>query len=56
MLSEIGRERQILYEITYMKDLKNKLVNITKKNKQPNQKMGRGPKQTFLQKRHPDDQ
>ena len=31
MLSEIGRERQILYEITYMKDLKNKLVNITKK-------------------------
>ena len=26
------------------------------KNKQPNQKMGRRPKQTFLQRRHTDDQ
>ena len=33
MLSEIDRERQILYDITYMWNLKkcNKLVNITKK-------------------------
>ena len=26
------------------------------KNKQPNQKMGRRPKETFLQRRHPDGQ
>ena len=31
MLNEIDRERQILHVITYMQDLKNKLVNITKK-------------------------
>ena len=27
-----------------------------KKSKQPSQKMGRRPKQTFLQRRHTDDQ
>ena len=27
-----------------------------KKNKRPNQKMGRTPKQAFLQRRHPDGQ
>ena len=30
-------------------------LNI-KKNKQPNQKMGRRPKRTFLQRRHTDGQ
>ena len=31
-------------------------LNIRKKNKQPNQKMDRRHKQTFLQSRHTDDQ
>ena len=30
-------------------------LNIRKKHKQPNQNMGRRPKQTFLQSRHTDD-
>ena len=32
-LSEIVRERQILYDITYMWNTKKKLVNIAKKKK-----------------------
>ena len=31
-------------------------LNNNKKIKQPNHKMGRRPKQTFLQRRHTDDQ
>ena len=31
-------------------------LNIRKKTKQPNQKMGRRPKQAFLQSRYTDDQ
>ena len=33
-----------------------KLVQLKLKNKQPNQKMGISPKQTFLQRRHTDGQ
>ena len=32
------------------------LIQLNKKNKQPNQKMGRRPKQTFSKERHTDGQ
>ena len=35
---------------------KRKFATTTTKNKQPNQKMGKRPKQTFLQRRHADGQ
>ena len=37
-LSEIVRERQILYDITYMWNTKKKLVNIAKKKKERKEK------------------
>ena len=30
------------------------IIQLHQKNKQPNQKEGKGPKQTFLQRRHTD--
>ena len=32
----------------------NQIIQLNQKNKQPNQKVGKGPKQTFLQRRHTD--
>ena len=51
--SDIERKIPYISKI-YFQNMQAAHITQCQKNKQPNQKVGKGPKQTFLQRRHTD--